>query len=191
MDEITFSRTSKQLDRFGKAYWWDNCKRDCRCADPNIADENCTCKGGNCARGSADRMQKEDYAKQVLFYMGNWDGISQFAICPLTGKEFDLACGEVDKVYENRRYTEFNIVYVSLQGNQERATLQQWSNDIAGQTRYAQDVAKASALASVTQKARLVKPAYAKRGRHNYDTVTMAERPAKDAHNVRFGPYGK
>lgn len=187
----TFSRTDKQYASNGIEYWWDNCKRDCGCEDPNKKSTDCKCRNSNCARGSDNRMQKRDYALQVLFHMGLWDGQSQNAICPLTGKEFDISLGEVDKVHEHKRYTEFNVVFVSLQGNQERGTLQQHYGDIPGLSRYAQDVAKASALASVTRKAHLVKPAYRVRSRNVASDVLPHERPARDAHNVRYGPYGR
>jgi hypothetical protein len=189
----------KQISRSGVEYWWDNCSRDCGCTDPNVFNGTCQkligkdelpCTG-KCARGSANRIQKENYALQVLFHMKLWDGKSQFAICPLTGQEFDLACGEVDKVYENRRYTEGNIVYVSLKGNQERAKLQLHYDDLKGLARYASDVAMASHNASVMRKTHCKAMPWPKRGRNNYATVRPDERPASDMSSVRFGPYGR
>jgi hypothetical protein len=116
----------------------------------------------------------------VLFYMGMWDGKGTTATCPLTGHAFDVREGEVDKANESAGYVPGNVVMVSRQGNQERGKMQQHYGDMAGAARYAADVAKAGAMATVLRKCHVVKPDKRKGG----------AAPAKDLRNVRFGPYG-
>jgi hypothetical protein len=125
----------------------------------------------------------------VLFHMGLWDGASQTATCPLTGKTFDLAVGQVDKANEAAGYVAGNVVMVSMQGNQERAKLQQHYGDMAGAARYASDVARAGAMATVLRKRDV--PAYPTVKRYKACDIRPEERPAPDMRNVRFGAYGR
>lgn len=159
---------------------WNRCTAACGCADVNVRDAACRCKGG-CERGSADRRQRDQYALSVLFGMGLWDGVSDEAICPLTGHAFDIHTGEVDKANEAAGYVPGNVVMVSRQGNQERGKLQQHYGDMAGVARYVADVFAASQGAHIMRKCDL--PQFAK--------SQGGEAPAKDMRNVRFGPYGR
>jgi hypothetical protein len=143
---------------------------------------------GGCERGAADRQQRDAYALDVLFHMGLWDGVSTSATCPLTGKAFDLAVGQVDKANETAGYVPGNIVMTSLQGNQERGKMQQHYGDMAGAARYAADVARAGQAALVLRKCDV--PAYPTTKRTKASEILPHERPASDMRNVRFGPYG-
>ena len=132
-------------------------------------------------RGSADRKQMRRYAADVLFAMGLWDGYSDSATCPLTGKPFHLGNGEVDRVNPDTGYVPGNVVLVSRAGNQERAKLQQHYSDLPAVSRYAADVARASMVTVVTRKC-AVRP---------IASGVSGQSPTPDMRLVRFGPYGR
>lgn len=158
---------------------WNRCTEFCGCADRNKRDANCKCRQG-CERGSADRSQLRRYAADVLVAMGMWDGFSTSAICPLTGMDFDIRNGEVDKANPAIGYVPGNVVLVSRAGNQERAKLQQHYSDLPQLARYVGDVASAG-IRTVVLRKRDVMPIPS--GGYGMD-------PARDMAHVRFGPYG-
>jgi hypothetical protein len=164
---------------------WNRCTAACGCADVNVKDNGCRCKGG-CERGSADRYQMRAYAIAINEAMTGFtmtaDGM---LVCPITRKAFHVSHGEVDKANPHAGYVAGNVVLVSRQGNQERGKLQQHYGDMAGAARYIVDVAIASADVTVTRKRDLTGDV-----RDALRSVAGGDAPSATFHNVLAGPYG-
>jgi hypothetical protein len=109
-------------------------------------------------------------------------------ICPLTGNEFAISDGQVDKAISTVGYWHGNVAMVSIIGNQERSNLQKGGRDILGADRYATDVIVASQGLGILPISVAMRMRESVAGRE----IAKGEETGADAfsRNVLEGPYG-
>lgn len=186
VESSRITRTTREAFKHGTR--WDRCKPSCGCIDPNEADRHCGCTSGKCERDSRSDAARRVYALAVTVSMTGANN-NGYVVCPITGNEFHVTTGEVDRAVPALGYVPGNIVLVSRAGNQERAKLQQHYSDMPGAERYRDDVADASVYVTVPggSDAKRALPAIKfDRARADRD-----DNPSPIMLNVLRGPYGE